>query len=174
MGWTIVIQSAAIAIMAMTASCQIGSVEGPDLQRLPSCAQGSHTPIEAGRGRARVRWVYVPDSAFRAQSVQVSLDGQRVQESHDLAQLEKELLVLTEVDLGPGQHRIDTVVKGAGQGSGPFSYLADYRYERPSQLVFSIQPGQVRCISLVVYYRDGITLPIEQRPVAELVAEGKP
>lgn len=95
-------------------------------------------------------------------------------ESASAESLEKELLVLTDVDVSPGRHRLDGLVQTSGVGSGVFAYLNGYRFDTKNQRVFSVEPGDVQCISVVVHYRGGLTTPLNERPVMSLAEEIAP
>jgi hypothetical protein len=122
----------------------------------------------------RLRWIYRPDGAFRPQGLELSLDGRRAYETHDTMQLQKEHVVLADMDVPPGVHRLNSLVKVSGWGEGLFAYLQDYRAQIPSEHALSVQGGDVRCVSLVAYYREGISLPVEERPAAHFVEERAP
>lgn len=167
--------AAALALVAMPtlSSCQVPSAEHADAELL-ACSVGKAAELGPGLGRARLRWVHHTDEGFRVESAVISMDGRPVYESHDREQLQRELTLLPDVDVPPGQHRLDSTVSFSGSGTGIFSYLKGYRAEKRSSAQLSLDQGEVRCLSLMVWYRDGLTLPLEQRPEARLVLEPKP
>jgi hypothetical protein len=122
----------------------------------------------------RLRWVYRSDGAFRPQSLELSLDGRRAYESHDTDRLQNERIVLADMDVPPGVHHLKSLVKISGWGEGLFAYLQDYRAQIPSEHSLSVQGGDVRCVALLAYYREGISLPVEERPAAHFVEERAP
>jgi hypothetical protein len=160
--------------LGLLGSCQGSPAAPPETADWPPCFEQPVPQARAGMGKARLRWIYRADDAFRPQAVEVSLDGRRVYTNENTDQLQRELVHLADVDLSPGQHRLDSLVKVSGWGEGLFAYLKDYRVKSPNQRSFSLRAGEVRCISLVVFYRDGLTLPIEQRPTTDYVDEAAP
>ena len=156
------------------AGCQVSPADHPEVERLPGCFAKGVPDARSGMGRVRLRWVYQADEAFRPQGIEISLDGQRVYENHSKDQLRDELAQLIDIDVLPGRHRLDSIVQVAGWGSGPFAYLKDYRFNLPRQHTFSLGQGEVRCISLVVYSRDGLTVALEERTATQYVEERAP
>lgn len=166
--------SCLLVSLVLLGSCQVSPAAHPETAGLPPCFEQPSPQARAGMGKARLRWVYRADDAFRPQAVAVSLDGERVYGNENTDQLQRELVLLADVDLPPGQHRLDSLVKVSGWGEGLFAYLKDYRVQLPNQRSFSLRAGEVRCISLVVSYRDGVTVPVEQRPTTAYVEEAAP
>lgn len=154
--------------------CQVSPSETADLERLPSCFARDVPQPRPGMGKVRLRWVHQPDGAFRPQRIDISFDGVRMYESPSPEALQKELQLLTDVDVSPGPHRLDSVVEVSGAGSGVFAYLNGYRFETKNQRTFSVEPGTVQCISVVVHYRGNLTTPLNERPATQLTEEPAP
>jgi hypothetical protein len=154
--------------------CQVSPSETADLERLPSCFARDVPQPRPGRGKVRLRWVLQPDGAFRPQRIDISFDGVRMYESQSAEALQKELLLLADVDVSPGPHRLDSLVEVSGVGSGVFAYLNGYRFETNNQRTFSVEPGEVQCISVVLHYRGNLTTPLNERPATLFAEESAP
>lgn len=154
------------------ASCY--PAEGPDPAHLPSCFASRVPQVRAGKALARLRWVHQTDSAFRARSVMMSIDGRQVYAGSDEPQLERELVVLTDVEVEPGTHRLDSRVQVSGRGSGLFAHLNDYRSELAQERSFLVPAGGVSCLSVFVSYQGGLTTPVQERPRSVLLEERAP
>jgi hypothetical protein len=164
-----------VGLLALAAlGCQLSPSETPDLERLPSCFARDLPQPRPGMGKVRLRWVHQPDGAFRAQRIDISFDGVRMYENPSADTLQKELLLLTDVDVSPGPHRLDSLVEVSGVGSGVFAYLNGYRFETKNQRTLSVEAGTVQCISVVVHYRGDLTTPIDERPATLFTEEPAP
>jgi hypothetical protein len=148
--------------------------EGPDPAHLPSCFANGTPQARSGKAVTRLRWVHLTDGGFAARNLTMSIDGGQVYTSRDEPTLERELVELVDVEVEPGPHRLSSVALVSGRGRGLFAYLQDYRKELQQQQAFELAPGAVSCWSMVLSYRGGLTVPVEERPTAVLIEERAP
>jgi hypothetical protein len=69
----------------------------------------------------------------------------------------------------PGPHTVTVTLTYTGRNAGPFTYLDNYRYTVTTAASFDARPGaQPAALDVVATERSGITVPVEERPRAEI------
>jgi hypothetical protein len=113
-------------------------------------------------------------SAFRLQSVQMTLDGaplfaQSAPTKPDDAYLEAPTFPAFSGVLREGDHLLQVRLLYTGHGFGVFSYLRGYKFEVRSSHSFHVDPAKPLDVLVVAHEKGGVTTPLEERPAVRYV-----
>lgn len=105
-------------------------------------------------------------SSYRLIGVHYSLDGApaylKVDETAELDKREE--ITVFDQRVVPGEHLLTVRFNLRGHGYGLFSYLENYTIELTAPHPFSVEPGKITTVRVVVHERPGLTLDFKDRP----------
>jgi hypothetical protein len=108
---------------------------------------------------------------FRLVEARVVLDETEVvhQTAASGQELERTFSAL-ETPVRPGEHALTATLVYEGRNRGPFSYLDNYRYKVQTSYPFDLESGkQSATIQVLAREKQGINLPLERRPILEVM-----
>jgi hypothetical protein len=109
---------------------------------------------------------------FRLIEARLVVDGQEM--SHRTAAQGQELenrFRLYDGSLRPGLHSVNVLLVYEGRNSGLFTYMDEYKFNVQATTEFNVAAaGRPATIEVLAYERPGATVPIEKKPMMEIVA----
>jgi hypothetical protein len=130
--------------------------------------------VETAQGSVPVR-IYVRNEMsrrFRLVEARVVLDETEVVHRNAAGgnELERQFSAL-ETPVPPGEHALTATLVYEGRNAGPFSYLDNYKFRVKTSYPFDLDRSQeTAAIHVVAREKPGANVPLEQRPLIEVMA----
>jgi hypothetical protein len=106
--------------------------------------------------------------SFKLVEARVTIDGVEVvrRAASEGRELEDSFKAFSGVVVGPGPHALNSVLVYEGRKRGPITYLENYKFRVTSDFTFGNgDAGKGRVIEIVGKERQGMDVPLEDRPV---------
>jgi hypothetical protein len=109
---------------------------------------------------------------FRLIEARVSIDGQELARRNASPGQELERTFRAyDGAIARGPHSVTVTLVYEGRNTGPFTYLDDYRYRVVSSTNIDAEASaRPAALEVLAYERPGATVPLEQKPMAEIRA----
>lgn len=121
------------------------------------------SPDRPGEPRLVVRRAYSPSEQFLLLSSELSIDGVRIFESSDRAELSKTIETIFDATIQPGTHEITGLQKLRGVGPNPISPLNLYTFQVTSKQAVKVSDRGATCATVALVVSNDETEPMYKR-----------